>query len=66
MYECLTCVPKLAVKADGSDQKVTGHPYYDTIAVNVVNASSIEIIRKERREGYVQRHNRPSRPTIRP
>jgi len=47
MYECLTCVPKLAVKADGSDQKVTGHPYYDTIAVNVVNASSIEIIRKK-------------------
>lgn len=25
-YECLTCVPKVAVKADGSDQKVTGHP----------------------------------------
>jgi len=47
MYECLTCVPKVAVKADGSDQKVTGHPYYDTIAVNVVNASSIEIIRKK-------------------
>jgi hypothetical protein len=46
MYECLTCVPKFAVKADGSDQKVTGHPYYDTIAVNLVNASSIEIIRK--------------------
>jgi hypothetical protein len=47
MYECLTCVPKVAVKADGSDQKVTGHPYYDTIAVNVVNASEIEIIRKK-------------------
>lgn len=47
MYECLTCVPKVAVKADGSDQKVTGHPYYDTLAVKVVNASEIEIIRKK-------------------
>jgi hypothetical protein len=27
-YECLTCVPKYSVKADGSDHKVTGHPYY--------------------------------------
>lgn len=47
MYECMTCVPKVAVKADGTDQKVTGHPYYDTIAVHVVNASSVEIIQKK-------------------
>lgn len=47
MYECLTCVPKVSVKADGSEQKVTGHPYYDTMAVKVVNASSIEIIEKK-------------------
>jgi len=46
-YECLTCVPKVAVTADGTDQKVTGHPYYDTIAVKVVNASSVEIIEKK-------------------
>lgn len=51
MYECMTCVPKVAIKADGTDQKVTGHPYYDTIAVRVVNASSIEII--EKKEGKV-------------
>jgi hypothetical protein len=51
MYECLTCVPKVAVKADGMDQKVTGHPYYDTVAVKVVNASSVEII--EKKEGKV-------------
>ena len=46
-YECLTCVPKVDVKADGTDQKVTGHPYYDTVAVHVVDASSIEIIEKK-------------------
>ena len=51
LYECLTCVPKISVKADGTDQKVTGHPYYDTIAVHVVNASSVEII--ERKDGKV-------------
>ena len=47
MYECLTCVPKVSVKADGNDQKVTGHPYYDTMAVKVVSASSVEIIQKK-------------------
>jgi len=47
MYECLTCVPKVAVKADGTDQKVTGHPYFDTMAVKVVNASEVEIIQKK-------------------
>jgi hypothetical protein len=47
IYECLTCVPKISVKADGTDQKVTGHPYFDTIAVHVVDASSVEIIRKK-------------------
>jgi hypothetical protein len=46
-YECLTCVPKVEVKADGTDQKVTGHPYFDTIAVHVVDASSVEIIEKK-------------------
>jgi len=47
MYECLTCVPKFAVKADGTDQKVTGHPYYDTVAVKVENPNSVEIIHKK-------------------
>lgn len=47
MYECLTCVPKVSVKADGSDQKVTGHPYFDTIAVKVMNASSVEFTQKK-------------------
>lgn len=46
-YECLTCVPKVSVKADGTDQKITGHPYFDTIAVKVENASSVEIIEKK-------------------
>lgn len=42
MYQCKTCVPTIDVKADGQDQKVTGHPYYDTVAIKVVNDHQIE------------------------
>lgn len=42
MYECKSCVPPYKIKADGTDQKVTGHPYYDSIAIKVVNDHEIE------------------------
>jgi hypothetical protein len=42
MYQCKTCVPPIDVKANGEDQKITGHPYYDTIAIKVVNDHEIE------------------------
>lgn len=42
MYECKTCVPPINVKADGQDQPVSGHPYYDTVAIKVVNDHEIE------------------------
>jgi hypothetical protein len=47
MYTCSSCVPEIKVKADGTDQKVTGHPYYDTVAIVVVSPSSIERITKK-------------------
>ena len=43
-YTCSSCVPEIKVKADGSDQKVEGQDYYDTVAVTVVSPSSIHII----------------------
>jgi hypothetical protein len=46
-YTCSSCVPEIKVKADGDDQKVKGHDYYDTVAVTVVSPSSIRIIRKK-------------------
>jgi D-alanyl-D-alanine carboxypeptidase len=46
VYTCMSCVPEVKVKADGSDQAVTGHPYYDTVAVTVVSNSSIHVINK--------------------
>src|SRR5450631_3490367 len=41
-YECKTCTPPYKIKADGTDQAVTGHPYVDTIAVKVVNDHQIQ------------------------
>jgi hypothetical protein len=42
MYTCKTCTPPIAVKADGEDHGVTGHPYYDSVAVKVVDDRTIE------------------------
>src|ERR1700693_262143 len=42
MYHCKTCVPPVSVKADGTDQSVSGHPYYDTKSVKVVDDRTIE------------------------
>lgn len=42
MYTCKTCVPDYTIKADGTDQAVTGHPYYNSVAIKVVNDHSIE------------------------
>lgn len=42
MYHCKTCVPSIDVKADGQDQKVSGHPYYDMVSIKVVNDRTIE------------------------
>jgi hypothetical protein len=41
-YHCNSCVPAVNVKADGTDQSVTGHDYYDTYAVRVISSNSIE------------------------
>jgi len=42
MYECKTCTPPFTIKADGTDQPVSGHPYFDTVAIKVVNDHEIE------------------------
>ena len=47
VYTCSSCVPEVKVKADGSDQKVEGHDYYDTVAVMVVSPSAIHVVEKK-------------------
>lgn len=47
MYHCLTCAPRVDIKADGTDEKVTGHPYFDTLSVQVVDANSVRFVSKK-------------------
>jgi len=47
VYQCTTCVPPIHVKADGQDQPVKGHPYYDTVSVKVMDDRSIEEVDKK-------------------
>jgi hypothetical protein len=42
IYACSTCVPFIEVKADGQDHKVTGHPYFDSVSIKIVNDRTIE------------------------
>jgi hypothetical protein len=46
-YDCKFCVPEIRVKADGTDQTVTGHPYYDTVAVQIVDDHTIKVTEKK-------------------
>src|SRR5262245_58491318 len=45
-YQCLSCVPKVDVKADGSEQRVLGQPY-DTMLVQVIDSSSVKFAFKK-------------------
>src|ERR1035438_9028450 len=47
MYECKSCTPPYAIKADGTDQPVSGHPYFDTVAIKVVNDKIEETDKKQ-------------------
>lgn len=42
MYACKSCAPAISVKADGADHAVTGHPYFDTVAIKVVDDHTIQ------------------------
>jgi hypothetical protein len=46
-YTCSTCVPKVSIKADGTDQKVPGAKSYDTLAVKQVDDKTVEFTRKK-------------------
>lgn len=42
MYDCKTCVPPVSIKADGQDHALTGHPYLDAMAIQVVDAHTVK------------------------
>lgn len=48
VYRCLSCVPPVEVKTDGTDQKVPGHEsFYDTIAVKIENLYTVNFAFKK-------------------
>jgi hypothetical protein len=47
MYECKTCTPPYRIKADGMDQAVTGHPYFDSVAITVVSPHEVKEVDKK-------------------
>lgn len=46
-FTCSTCPVKINVKADGSDQKVTGSKEFDTLAVKQVDDKTAQFTRKK-------------------
>lgn len=49
IYHCLSCVPKVDVRTDGIDYKVTGHEaFYDTIAIRTLNDRALEFAFKKK------------------
>jgi hypothetical protein len=46
-YSCETCAPPIHIKADGQDQTVTGHPYFDAMNVKVIDDRNVELISKK-------------------
>ena len=42
MYSCSTCDPKISIKADGKEHKITGSPYVDSEKITPVNGSTVE------------------------
>ena len=47
MFHCKTGGLPVEVKADGQDQKVIGHSYYESISIKIVDDYSIEEIDKK-------------------
>jgi len=41
-YSCQTCTPPWTVPADGAFHPVAGHPYYDEVAIKVVDDKTVQ------------------------
>jgi hypothetical protein len=47
IYKCLTCDPPISIKADGTDQAVSGNPRFDTLSVRIIDDHTIESAAKK-------------------
>ncbi len=53
MFECKTCSPPVTIKADGTDQKVTGYPDHDTVSAKAIDDHNVELT--DKKDGKVVR-----------
>src|SRR5450631_4559866 len=47
VYDCQSCTPPYKIKADNSDQAVSGNPYYDSLSVKVVDDRTVVKVAKK-------------------
>src|ERR1700758_2690663 len=47
LFHCSGCIANVEVKADGLDHKVSEGDYWDTVNVQSLNATTVEIIAKK-------------------
>jgi hypothetical protein len=47
VFQGKTFVPPVKIKADGTDQPVTGHAYFDTLAVSVASPGNVNLVFKK-------------------
>ncbi len=50
-FACRSCAPGYDIRADGSDQHVAGHSYFDTVAVQVVGPR--QVVRTSKLKGRI-------------
>lgn len=51
VFRCRSCAPGYEVRADGTDQPVAGHSYFDTVAVQVTGPRSV--VRTSKLHGHL-------------
>lgn len=47
VYSCKTCDPPYSIKADGTDQPVSGYTAYNTVAITILNDHSVREVDKK-------------------
>jgi len=48
VYDCKDCEPPYQIKANGRDQPVSGHSYFDTVSATIVDQRTIKLTDKKK------------------
>jgi hypothetical protein len=50
-YDCQGCEPPYKIKADGRDQPVSGHAYFDTVSATIIDQRTVKLT--DKKKGHV-------------